>query len=148
MPRKKKAPTVKTQIEFDKNKQSLTGNAIKEKAPRKKKISKTIEVEDVVEKTPPYTQQVHTNKISSFNSYIIKEDDYFLHTLYKLYYKSKKNLLKRAGFHAGSIIYRAMGEYERRCSFYLNTTEEIIKEELKEAICADLDVLKNKIMEM
>ena len=78
----------------------------------------------------------------------MSEEDYELHTLYKSYYKSKNDPLKIAGFHAGSIMFRAMGDYERRCNVYLATVKGTVKKEIKEAIFNDLDTLKKKILEM
>ena len=93
-------------------------------------------------------RDTHYNKVSAFKSYIVDEDKYNLYKLYKSYYKSKKDLNKVSGYHAGVVIFRSMNDFERRCNFYLNTTKHTTKKELKKSICQDLDLLKEIIMSM
>ena len=127
MPRRKKSPVVETQSTFDDNVSS-------------KLTSKKAE--------PVYRRETHYNQVSAFKSYIVDEEQYNLYKLYKNYYKSKRDLNKVAGFHAGNVIFRSMNDFERRCSFYLGTTKHTTKKEIKEAICQDLDLLKEVIMKM
>jgi hypothetical protein len=123
MPRRKKSPVVETQETFDDNVSSkMTGSSSK--------------------------RDTHYSKVSAFKSYIVDEEQYNLYKLYKSYYKSKNDENKVAGFHAGAVIFRTMNDFERRCSFYLNTTKHTTKKELKKSICQDLDLLKEIIMGM
>lgn len=123
MPRRKKSPVVETQETFDDNVSSkMTGSSSK--------------------------RDTHYSKISAFKSYIVDEEQYNLYKLYKSYYKSKNDTNKVSGYHAGVVIFRTMNDFERRCSFYLNTTKHTTKKELKKSICQDLDLLKETIMGM
>ena len=123
MPRRKKSPVVETQETFDDNVSSkMTGNSSK--------------------------RDTHYSKVSAFKSYIVDEEQYNLYKLYKSYYKSKNDTNKVSGYHAGVVIFRTMNDFERRCSFYLNTTKHTTKKELKKSICQDLDLLKETIMGM
>jgi len=127
MPRRKKSPVVETQKTFDENvSNNLTENN-----------------DNFV-----YKRESHYNHVSAFKSYIVDEEQYNLYKLYKSYYKSRRDQNKVAGFHAGAVIFRTMNDFERRCNFYLNTTKHTTKKELKEAICQDLDLLKDIIMNM
>lgn len=127
MPRRKKSPVVETQKTFDENvSNNLTENN-----------------DNFV-----YKRESHYNHVSAFKSYIVDEEQYNLYKLYKSYYKARRDQNKVAGFHAGAVIFRTMNDFERRCNFYLNTTKHTTKKELKEAICQDLDLLKDIIMNM
>ena len=159
MPRRKKAPVISTQDTFEQEIQSLTANTNtakpKSKAKRKpRKTStktvtrKTTVVEDTEETTNSSVIKKQPTKVPSFNSYVVVEEDYNTFHLYKEFYKSRNDNDKRAGFHAGSILYRAVGDLERRCNFYLNTTRFSVKKDLKQSLIEDLEVLKKKIESM
>lgn len=124
----------------------------KKTKPTRKTRTKTVtmpvvEEEEVKDDNAPFKKQYHTNHTDVFKSYVVNQEQYDLFTLYKKFYKSKKPE-HVGGYHASSIIFRAMNDFERKCSFYLRTTKHSTKKEIKQTICDDLDKLKEVIMEM
>lgn len=104
------------------------------------------EKEDVQEK--PYSRKFHTNHMSSFNSYVVDSDKYKLSSLTIQYKKNKKDMDQASGFHASSIIHRAMSDFETKCNLYIGTTKHSTKKEIKRAIIEDLETLKSNIENM
>lgn len=119
----------------------------KKKTKIRTKTVTTPVVEEEVKDDTPFKKSYHTNHTDVFKSYIVNQEQYDLHTLYKKLYKGKTPE-KVSGYHASSIIFRAMNDFERKCSFYLRTTKHSMKKEIKQTICDDLDKLKEVIMEM
>lgn len=95
----------------------------------------------------PIQKKDHNVSTSIYKSYIVNPDQYNLHSLYNSYKKSK-DADKITGYHAGSVIYRALAEFETRCNFYINTTRYNTKKEIKQSIIKDLEILKNNIEKM
>ena len=114
---------------------------------RTKTVTTPLVVEEEVKDDTPFKKSYHTNHTDVFKSYIVNQEHYDLYTLYKKLYKGKTPE-KVSGYHASSIIFRAMNDFERKCSFYLRTTKHSMKKEIKQTICDDLDKLKEVIMEM
>jgi hypothetical protein len=104
------------------------------------------EKEDVQEKH--YSRKFHTNHMSSFNSYIVESEKYILPSLTSQYKKNRKDVNQVSGFHASSIIYRALADFETKCNFYIGTTKHSTKKEIKRAIIEDLETLKTNIENM
>ena len=104
------------------------------------------ETENVQEKH--YSKKIHTNNMSSFNSYVVDSDKYKLSSLTIQYKKNKKDMDQASGFHASSIIHRAMSDFETKCNLYIGTTNHSTKKEIKKAIIEDLETLKSNIENM
>jgi hypothetical protein len=104
---------------------------------------KVVEVEETEEGThlgATRAEHTHSSYHSAFKSYIVDREGYALDKFAKS--------LKGGDYFSGSILVRAMCDYEQRLNFYLTHSGAKNKKAFKEAIYKDMEILKQRIESM
>ena len=132
MPRKKKQPSVDTQKNFDEKTSKLTNKTIEEQKPKR-----NIRRKNITKGGPPQNPK----PLRQLHKY--DNTDYAIFPLYKSYFNSEND---KNAYHAGSIIGRALVDFENRMDTYMNImTEGEAKDKIKETIADDLRLLIKKV---
>ena len=135
MPRKKKQPSVDTQKTFDEKASKLADKTIEEEKPKRNIRRKNI-TKGGPPKNPKPLRQLHK----------YDNTDYAIFPLYKSYFNSEND---KNAYHAGSIIGRALVDFESRVDTYMNImTEGEAKDKIKETLADDLRLLIEKVNEL
>jgi hypothetical protein len=132
MPRKKKQPSVDTQKNFDEKTSKLANKTIEEQKPKR-----NIRRKNITKGGPPQNPK----PLRQLHKY--DNTDYAIFPLYKSYFNSEND---KNAYHAGSIIGRALVDFENRMDTYMNImTEGEAKDKIKETIADDLRLLIKKV---
>ena len=132
MPRKKKQPSVDTQKNFDEKTSKLTNKTIEEQKPKR-----NIRRKNITKGGPPQNPK----PLRQLHKY--DNTDYAIFPLYKSYFNSEND---KNAYHAGSIIGRALVDFENRMDTYMNImTEGEAKDKIKETLADDLRLLIKKV---
>ncbi len=135
MPRKKKQPSVDTQKTFDEKASKLADKTIEEEKPKRNIRRKNI-TKGGPPKNPKPLRQLHK----------YDNTDYAIFPLYKSYFNSEND---KNAYHAGSIIGRALVDFENRMDTYMNImTEGEAKDKIKETLADDLRLLIKKVNDL
>ena len=135
MPRKKKQPSVDTQKTFDEKASKLADKTIEEEKPKRNIRRKNI-TKGGPPKNPKQLRQLHK----------YDNTDYAIFPLYKSYFNSEND---KNAYHTGSIIGRALVDFESRVDTYMNImTEGEAKDKIKETLADDLRLLIEKVNEL
>jgi len=135
MPRKKKQPSVDTQKNFDEKTSKLTNKTIEEQKPKR-----NIRRKNITKGGPPQNPK----PLRQLHKY--DNTDYAIFPLYKSYFNSEND---KNAYHAGSIIGRALVDFENRMDTYMNImTEGEAKDKIKETIADDLRLLIKKVKKL
>ena len=135
MPRKKKQPSVDTQKTFDVKASKLADKTIEEEKPKRNIRRKNI-TKGGPPKNPKPLRQLHK----------YDNTDYAIFPLYKSYFNSEND---KNAYHAGSIIGRALVDFENRMDTYMNImTEGEAKDKIKETLADDLRLLIKKVNDL
>jgi len=135
MPRKKKQPSVNTQKTFDEKASKLADKTIEEEKPKRNIRRKNI-TKGGPPKNPKPLRQLHK----------YDNTDYAIFPLYKSYFNSEND---KNAYHAGSIIGRALVDFENRMDTYMNImTEGEAKDKIKETLADDLRLLIKKVNDL
>jgi len=121
-----------TQESFDENVKKLA-----QKPPKKTAQKVKPKVKPKIKQPIPN----HNHHVKRLEEYIPDEKLFALRS----YYKSQLDEEDKGGFHAGSIVYRAIVDMEKRVSFYIDNTTTKTKKELKANLIKDLDGIKKRI---
>tara|TARA_R100000482_G_C5085717_1_gene128294 strand:+ start:19 stop:426 length:408 start_codon:yes stop_codon:yes gene_type:complete len=132
MPRKKKQPSVDTQKNFDEKTSKLANKTIEEQKPKR-----NIRRKNITKGGPPQNPK----PLRQLHKY--DNTDYAIFPLYKSYFNSEND---KNAYHAGSIIGRALVDFENRMDTYMNImTEGEAKDKIKETLADDLRLLIKKV---
>jgi|TARA_R100000030_G_C3205518_1_gene112000 hypothetical protein len=135
MPRKKKQPSVDTQKNFDEKTSKLANKTIEEQKPKR-----NIRRKNITKGGPPQNPK----PLRQLHKY--DNTDYAIFPLYKSYFNSEND---KNAYHAGSIIGRALVDFENRMDTYMNImTEGEAKDKIKETIADDLRLLIKKVKKL
>ena len=135
MPRKKKQPSVDTQKNFDEKTSKLANKTIEEQKPKR-----NIRRKNITKGGPPQNPK----PLRQLHKY--DNTDYAIFSLYKSYFNSEND---KNAYHAGSIIGRALVDFENRMDTYMNImTEGEAKDKIKETIADDLRLLIKKVKKL
>ena len=135
MPRKKKQPSVDTQKTFDEKASKLADKTIEEEKPKRNIRRKNL-TKGGPPKNPKPLRQLHK----------YDNTDYAIFPLYKSYFNSEND---KNAYHAGSIIGRALVDFENRMDTYMNImTEGEAKDKIKETLADDLRLLIKKVNDL
>ena len=104
MPRKKKQPSVDTQKNFDEKTSKLANKTIEEQKPKR-----NIRRKNITKGGPPQNPK----PLRQLHKY--DNTDYAIFPLYKSYFNSEND---KNAYHAGSIIGRALVDFENRMDTY------------------------------
>jgi len=145
MPRKKKQPSVDTQKTFDEKASNLTKKTTGRSTKRKTSIQEATPKTNVRRKNltkggPPKNPK----PLRQLHKY--DNTDYAIFPLYKSYFNSEND---KNAYHAGSIIGRALVDFENRMDTYMNImTEGEAKDKIKETLADDLRLLIKKVNDL
>lgn len=135
MPRKKKQPSVDTQKNFDEKTSKLANKTIEEQKPKR-----NIRRKNITKGGPPQNPK----PLRQLHKY--DNTDYAIFPLYKSYFNSEND---KNAYHAGSIIGRALVDFENRMDTYMNImTEGEAKDKIKETLVDDLRLLIKKVKKL
>lgn len=135
MPRKKKQPSVDTQKTFDDKTSKLANKTIEEEKPKR-----NIRRKNITKGGPPQNPK----PLRQLQKY--DETDYAIFPLYKSYFNSEND---KNAYHTGSIIGRALVDFESRVDTYMNImTEGEAKDKIKETLADDLRLLIKKVKKL
>ena len=135
MPRKKKQPSVDTQKTFDDKASKLANKTIEEEKPKR-----NIRRKNITKGGPPQNPK----PLRQLQKY--DETDYAIFPLYKSYFNSEND---KNAYHTGSIIGRALVDFESRVDTYMNImTEGEAKDKIKETLADDLRLLIKKVKKL
>ena len=135
MHRKKKQPSVDTQKTFDEKASKLADKTIEEEKPKRNIRRKNL-TKGGPPKNPKPLRQLHK----------YDNTDYAIFPLYKSYFNSEND---KNAYHAGSIIGRALVDFENRMDTYMNImTEGEAKDKIKETLADDLRLLIKKVNDL
>ena len=135
MPRKKKQPSVDTQKTFDDKTSKLANKTIEEEKPKR-----NIRRKNITKGGPPQNPK----PLRQLQKY--DETDYAIFPLYKSYFNSKND---KNAYHTGSIVGRALVDFEGRVDTYMNImTEGEAKDKIKETLVDDLRLLIKKVKKL
>ena len=135
MPRKKKQPSVDTQKTFDDKTSKLANKTIEEEKPKR-----NIRRKNITKGGPPQNPK----PLRQLQKY--DETDYAIFPLYKSYFNSEND---KNAYHTGSIIGRALVDFESRVDTYMNImTEGDAKDKIKETLVDDLRLLIKKVKKL
>lgn len=135
MPRKKKQPSVDTQKNFDEKTSKLANKTIEEQKPKR-----NIRRKNITKGGPPQNPK----PLRQLHKY--DNTDYAIFPLYKSYFNSEND---KNAYHAGSIIGRALVDFENRMDTYMNImTEGEAKDKIKETLADDLRLLIKKVKKL
>jgi len=135
MPRKKKQPSVDTQKTFDDKASKLANKTIEEEKPKR-----NIRRKNITKGGPPQNPK----PLRQLQKY--DETDYAIFPLYKSYFNSEND---KNAYHTGSIVGRALVDFESRVNTYMNImTEGEAKDKIKETLVDDLRLLIKKVKKL
>ena len=135
MPRKKKQPSVDTQKTFDDKTSKLANKTIEEEKPKR-----NIRRKNITKGGPPQNPK----PLRQLQKY--DETDYAIFPLYKSYFNSEND---KNAYHTGSIVGRALVDFESRVNTYMNImTEGEAKDKIKETLADDLRLLIKKVNDL
>ena len=135
MPRKKKQPSVDTQKNFDEKTSKLANKTIEEQKPKR-----NIRRKNITKGGPPQNPK----PLRQLHKY--DNTDYAIFPLYKSYFNSEND---KNAYHAGSILGRALVDFENRMDTYMNImTEGEAKDKIKETLADDLRLLIKKVKKL
>tara|TARA_B100001989_G_scaffold175119_1_gene126591 strand:+ start:1124 stop:1531 length:408 start_codon:yes stop_codon:yes gene_type:complete len=135
MPRKKKQPSVDTQKTFDDKTSKLANKTIEEEKPKR-----NIRRKNITKGGPPQNPK----PLRQLQKY--DETDYAIFPLYKSYFNSEND---KNAYHTGSIVGRALVDFESRVNTYMNImTEGEAKDKIKETLVDDLRLLIKKVKKL
>ena len=135
MPRKKKQPSVDTQKTFDDKASKLANKTIEEEKPKR-----NIRRKNITKGGPPQNPK----PLRQLQKY--DETDYAIFPLYKSYFNSEND---KNAYHTGSIVGRALVDFESRVNTYMNImTEGEAKDKIKETLADDLRLLIKKVNDL
>ena len=135
MPRKKKQPSVDTQKNFDEDRKASCRERVQISKPKR-----NIRRKNITKGGPPQNPK----PLRQLHKY--DNTDYAIFPLYKSYFNSEND---KNAYHAGSIIGRALVDFENRMDTYMNImTEGEAKDKIKETIADDLRLLIKKVKKL
>ena len=135
MPRKNKQPSVDTQKNFDEKTSKLANKTIEEQMP-----NRNIRRKNITKGGPPQNPK----PLRQLHKY--DNTDYAIFPLYKSYFNSEND---KNAYHAGSILGRALVDFENRMDTYMNImTEGEAKDKIKETLADDLRLLIKKVKKL